>query len=458
MALSSEFVSLVEQEIPEGRQSLSDSHANLEKVAAYCIENFARAENKASALEETKNYTTQSLASVAYQINTLAYNFLQMVEQQAHQLAEMESQVNYISQMVMVHKEKVARREIGVLTTNKTTARQYKILAPANTEKPIKYVRKPIDFTSLDDVGHGIRSSSSSTPRSRRSTSSVGMPPPPAHQQPPTSAGPAPTTKPPTPPQANRSVSSLSRGSREYRTPPAVAPPQVPSNYAPNYPIGHPRRNDRSSGYSTLPHQSAAHVAPITHNGSGSPAPPPQVGTVHPMTHVAPQGSYTPPPPPPHMQEPPQYASHSMGMPRIYANLPCVHPYYISPPSPASSGVVSEQEYNSRSSGASSPPLPPPPTSEADIPPAVPPHFMEKAMDDTPAPHRMPGPTTPAVPPHYLEKVIAVYDYTADKEDELTFSENAVIYVLKKNDDGWWEGVMNGVTGLFPGNYVEPLM
>lgn len=42
MALSSEFVGLVEQEIPEGRQSLSDSHTNLEKVAAYCIENFAR--------------------------------------------------------------------------------------------------------------------------------------------------------------------------------------------------------------------------------------------------------------------------------------------------------------------------------------------------------------------------------------------------------------------------------
>lgn len=442
MALSSEFVSLVEQEIPEGRQSLSDSHANLEKVAAYCIENFARAENKTNALEETKNYTTQSLASVAYQINTLAYNFLQMVEQQAHQLAEMESQVNYISQMVMVHKEKVARREIGVLTTNKTTARQYKILAPANTEKPIKYVRKPIDFTMLDDIGHGIRSSSSSTPRSRRSTSSVGMPPPPAHQQPPTSAGPAPTTKPPTPPQANRSVSSLSRGSREYRTPPAVAPPQVPSNYAPNYPIGHPRRNDRSSGYSTLPHQSAAHVAPLNHNG-GSPAPPPQVGMVHPMAHGAPQGSYTPPPPPPHMQEPPQYASHTVGMPP--------------PPSPASSGVVSEQEYNSRSSGASSPPLPPPPSSDADIPPAVPPHFMEK-VDDTPAPHRAPGPNPPAVPPHYIEKVIAVYDYSADKEDELTFQENAVIYVIKKNDDGWWEGVMNGVTGLFPGNYVEPLM
>lgn len=84
---------------------------------------------------------------------------------------------------------------------------------------------------------------------------------------------------------------------------------QVPSNYAPNYPIGHPRRNDRSGGYSTLPHPPAA--AP----------PPPQVGMVHPIPQQqppqAPQGSYTPPPPPPHM-EPPQYAGHSVSLPREY--------------------------------------------------------------------------------------------------------------------------------------------
>lgn len=59
------------------------------------------------------------------------------------------------------------------------------------------------------------------------------------------------------------------------------------------------------------------------------------------------------------------------------------------------------------------------------------------------------------VPKNYLEKVVAIYDYNADKEDELTFQEGQVIYVLKKNDDGWWEGVMEGITGLFPGNYVE---
>ncbi|ESN96889.1 hypothetical protein HELRODRAFT_178689 [Helobdella robusta] len=52
--------------------------------------------------------------------------------------------------------------------------------------------------------------------------------------------------------------------------------------------------------------------------------------------------------------------------------------------------------------------------------------------------------------------VVAIYSYKQDKDDELTFDEGSVIYVVKKNDDGWWEGVMDGQTGLFPGNYVEP--
>lgn len=54
--------------------------------------------------------------------------------------------------------------------------------------------------------------------------------------------------------------------------------------------------------------------------------------------------------------------------------------------------------------------------------------------------------------------VVAIYDYTCDKEDELSFQEGAIIYVIKKNDDGWFEGVMSGTTGLFPGNYVESIM
>lgn len=205
-----ELAALLRQDIPEGRTNLSDSHTNLERVAEYCEANYFQAENKRVALEETKNYTTQSLASVAYQINTLAYNFLQLLDLQTSQLAEMESQMNHIAQTVMIHKEKVARREIGVLTANKLTTRQYKIIAPANPEKPIKYVRKAIDYNILDEIGHGVHSNG--TPRiktrggSQGSVQSLGA----ASN---TSAlaasmvGPAPTTKPPTPPQTVRTGS-----------------------------------------------------------------------------------------------------------------------------------------------------------------------------------------------------------------------------------------------------------
>lgn len=143
-----ELAALLRSEIPEGRNNLTENHTNLERVAEYCEANYFQSDNKRAALEETKNYTTQSLASVAYQINTLAYNFLQLMDLQTVQLTEMESQMNHIAQTVMIHKEKVARREIGVLTANKVTNRQYKIIAPANPEKPIKYVRKAIDYTS----------------------------------------------------------------------------------------------------------------------------------------------------------------------------------------------------------------------------------------------------------------------------------------------------------------------
>ena len=55
----------------------------------------------------------------------------------------------------------------------------------------------------------------------------------------------------------------------------------------------------------------------------------------------------------------------------------------------------------------------------------------------------------------FFPTVEALYDYTKDKDDELSFIAGTIIYVLKKNDDGWYEGVADGITGLFPGNYVE---
>lgn len=105
--------------------------------------------------------------------------------------------------------------------------------------------------------------------------------------------------------------------------------------------------------------------------------------------------------------------------------------------------VAAEQNYK-RSVSHSGPP------GQSSAPPPAPPQQMPPSQ--VPSQNQ----SLPSwVPRNYLEKVLAIYDYNADKEDELTFQEGQVIYVLKKNDDGWWEGVMDGITGLFPGNYVE---
>ncbi len=59
----------------------------------------------------------------------------------------------------------------------------------------------------------------------------------------------------------------------------------------------------------------------------------------------------------------------------------------------------------------------------------------------------------------YIDALItiveAIYEYEKDKDDELSFKPGAIIYVVKKNDDGWYEGVFEGQAGLFPGNYVD---
>lgn len=52
-------------------------------------------------------------------------------------------------------------------------------------------------------------------------------------------------------------------------------------------------------------------------------------------------------------------------------------------------------------------------------------------------------------------QVIAMYDYKAANGDEMTFQKGQLINVLNKDDSDWWKGEINGVTGLFPTNYVK---
>uniref|UniRef100_UPI003AADCC75 abl interactor 1a isoform X16 n=1 Tax=Centroberyx gerrardi TaxID=166262 RepID=UPI003AADCC75 len=492
-----ELQMLLEEEIPAGKRALVESYQNLTRVADYCENNYVQAQDKRKALEETKAYTTQSLASVAYQINALANNVLQLLDIQASQLRRMESSINHISQTVDIHKEKVARREIGILTTNKNTARTHKIIAPANMERPVRYIRKPIDYTVLDDVGHGVKwlkaKQHGNNQSIRGGTLSRTNPP---------------TQKPPSPPMSGRGT--LGRNT-SYKTLEPVKPPTVPNDYmtsparlgsqhGPQHSPGRtaslnqrPRTHSGSSGGSSsrensgssgigipiaVPTPSIPNSGPVLTSSAVAPGPGlgpipmSQFGTISrqisrhnpsnsSVSMVSATGTYRRAPSQ-QQQQPhinggtPGYGQNSMSIAPPPPPMP-----QLTPQIPLTGFVARMQE---SIADTPTPPPPPPPDDLPmfdDSPPPPPPPPVDYEEEDAAVVHYN-DPYADGdpqwAPKNYIEKVVAIYDYAKDKDDELSFMEGAIIYIIKKNDDGWFEGVSSGVTGLFPGNYVESIM
>lgn len=72
--------------------------------------------------------------------------------------------------------------------------------------------------------------------------------------------------------------------------------------------------------------------------------------------------------------------------------------------------------------------------------------------DAIPPPPPMPGSVQPPPP---TETVVALYDFEAVNAEELNIRQGDIITVTKKDDSGWWEGTLNGQSGIFPSNYVN---
>uniref|UniRef100_A0A3Q3VZC0 Osteoclast-stimulating factor 1 n=1 Tax=Mola mola TaxID=94237 RepID=A0A3Q3VZC0_MOLML len=73
------------------------------------------------------------------------------------------------------------------------------------------------------------------------------------------------------------------------------------------------------------------------------------------------------------------------------------------------------------------------------------------------------GGTVNGAPPHTSEgstpvgQCKALYDFTSEQDDELTFKEGDLLDIYTKEENGWWFGKLNGKTGHFPSTYVEEL-
>ena len=95
------------------------------------------------------------------------------------------------------------------------------------------------------------------------------------------------------------------------------------------------------------------------------------------------------------------------------------------------------------------------------VPPATMPGTMPGGMPGMvpqQAPVQIPAlvPAAPA-PVSSVEYCTALYDYTAQAQGDLSFTAGSMIEIVQRTADanGWWTGRLNGVTGVFPGNYVQ---
>ncbi|XP_068844010.1 abl interactor 1 isoform X28 [Capricornis sumatraensis] len=371
-----ELQMLLEEEIPSGKRALIESYQNLTRVADYCENNYIQATDKRKALEETKAYTTQSLASVAYQINALANNVLQLLDIQASQLRRMESSINHISQVT------AQLMKTGTLSRTNPP-----------TQKPPSPPMSGRGTLGMGFSSGGTGSSGGSGSRENSGSSSIGIP-----------------IAVPTP------------------SPPTIGPGMSSTN-----PLSY---------YGTMTRQISRHNSTTSSTSSGGYRRTPSVTaqfSAQPHVNGGPLYSQNSisiaPPPPPMPQLTPQIPLTGF-VARVQENI-ADSPTPPPPPPPDDIPMFDD----------SPPPPPPPPVDYEDEEAAVV-QYNDPYADGDPA----------WAPKNYIEKVVAIYDYTKDKDDELSFMEGAIIYVIKKNDDGWYEGVCNRVTGLFPGNYVESIM
>ncbi|KAI2800845.1 Abl interactor 2 [Blomia tropicalis] len=452
---------LMDHHIVENRKLLHESWINLDKIADYCEGNYLQSERKDQALDETKAYTTRALASVANQIHNFASNLSTLWDLQMNGLNELEARANGYRSQIRFHEERMARREIGRLTKPKyIPPPTLKVIKPLYPERYSAKKRRTNYYSGL--IGTGSNSTdSSSGPSAITSSGSgggsidftllddIGI----ANQV-----------------YERKNVKKVVKNTTQhYGTMGSSKMNQSYSNdrNGPNSSTNWSSTNVKSATLrpSKSSNLSAAALMEMGHTPAPTIRPPtPPSGSVvaarfstlsrdhhHSKDYRSLHGLVVAPP-----QLPNNYQSSSMNnivgstmTTSTSADQTISNKNIVS--SNVSANTTTSTSLPSSSSSSLSVTTTSMTTSNSTNP------FVNKSAPLSPIPSSSTVVESPSwIPSTYLEKVVALYDYTADKDDELTFKENALIYVIAKNEDGWWEGVMNGITGLFPGNYVEP--
>ncbi|KAI8073130.1 hypothetical protein BC940DRAFT_324772 [Gongronella butleri] len=132
----------------------------------------------------------------------------------------------------------------------------------------------------------------------------------------------------------------------------------------------------------------------------------------------------------------------------------------LTSPSPSSTPTYQQSPVSSYQSPTSAYQAP----SYQSPPPAAAPAWNQPAyqaaasVQSSGSTRRAPPPPPPlAAKPKPMKYVIALYDYDAQAEGDLSFRKDDRIALIERTADtnDWWTGELNGVRGVFPGNYCQ---
>ncbi|XP_064644159.1 abl interactor 2-like isoform X1 [Lineus longissimus] len=412
--------------------ALLENVGRFDKLARECQDNYVKAEDKDAALQQTRDQTITSLATVVAQVNKMATKFLQILESQETKLAEMDSSLGYLAEEMSRKSYQQTFNALKGFTTSKMppsklwASPEKGIIFPECKEERIRYMRKTnIDYSSLDGIGAGAKDaptpglssgpvyvfedgSEYATLRVKASPARVGLdtsggsfiPPvkePDENEQQPGNV-PHAAPRPSAPPPSQPCVCSWSPPQPTSLPPlPTSPPPPPPLTTLPPPPLMSSSPILHDEAFQSFRSKSRDHdedpevaIQPCI-TPQGPPPPPP---TTRPPSLPPPPPTTRPPslPPPPPTTRPPPSSPADQGYPSFTDSEDSLEQARVPesddvPPAPATPGI-----------GSSAVPTAPPPPTIGGAPTAPPPPLLRSSGPTTAAPVAPPPPPIGGAP------------------------------------------------------------
>eukprot|EP01147_Barroeca_monosierra_P007044 gene7044-416_t len=426
---------MLEQEIPKTLFELESSKKNLAQVADH-IENayntVASTPNTREAFQQAQQYTIQALASVAYQVNAASSCLLQTLAVQDENIRLLGTELAGPRRKILMQEEQKGRAAISCQAEPMSRKRTKKCVM-VDVKSDIKPMPEYFSYDILDDIGHGVYVKLSQDNKRV-------------------------STKPMEPKQSmteRRNSYNTIDTSQLYVN---ITAPTIPAPAAISMPtIG----GDSQALYETLDNVSALRFAPT----------PPQMPVVPPV--IVQSGES-------HQEITKEDSDHS-NPPTTQLPTPAFPPPAGPPPPPPPPPTATQSAFPTSEENDYGEPLPNPVSHIMEAPQNM---YAEISQNLSQLKFTADAQTTSKPDSDFIDhiygvagppqesrigktsldenldaypKAVAIFAYTAERPDELSFNEDDVITIINKNEDGWFEGIINQRRGLFPGNYCEEM-